>query len=81
MDTLKNKVSDCFLNVFPTLSSAALETASTTTLKEWDSMSHVILLSSIAEAFQLDLEPEDFEGLVSYQRIVEYLEQRAPAHG
>ena len=68
-----NKVARCFFNVFPDIRQDDIPRASTASLAAWDSMAHVTLLSSIAEEFGLDLELDDFEELVSYPLIVDYL--------
>jgi acyl carrier protein len=46
----------------------------------WDSVAHVILLSSIAEEFGLNFDLEEFRSLVSYALIVDFLERNS-AHG
>jgi acyl carrier protein len=76
MNNIKERVATCFLNVFPNIRPDELSGASTTSLEGWDSVAHVTLLSSISEEFGLDFEMEDFEELVSYQLIVEYLERK-----
>jgi acyl carrier protein len=78
MNSIQQKVTTCFLNVFPNLRPEEIPGASASTLAGWDSIAHVTLLSSISEEFGFDFEVEDFEELVSYQRIVEYLEKKFP---
>jgi len=78
MNNIKEKVTHCFLNVFPNIPPGEIPSASATSLAEWDSIAHVTLLSSISEEFGLDFEVEDFEELVSYQLIVECLERKIP---
>lgn len=75
---VKERVANCFLNVFPNIRPNEIAGASATSLAEWDSVAHVTLLSSISEEFGLDFEVEDFEELVSYQLIVECLEKKIP---
>ncbi|MGA3189138.1 MAG: hypothetical protein ABSF22_18690 [Bryobacteraceae bacterium] len=78
MNNVKERVTNCFLNVFPNLKKDQIATASTASLPEWDSVAHVTLLSSIAEEFNLDFEMEDFEELTSYPLIVQYLDKKFP---
>jgi acyl carrier protein len=52
--------------------------ASANSFGGWDSVAHVTLLSSLSEEFGFDFEMEDFEELVSHQRIIEYLEKKFP---
>jgi acyl carrier protein len=78
MSNVKERVGYCFSNVFPNIRQEEIPSASTASLKAWDSVAHVTLLSSLAEEFGLDFEPEDFEELVSYPLIVGYLEKKYP---
>ncbi|MGB7762202.1 MAG: acyl carrier protein [Bryobacteraceae bacterium] len=80
MNDTKEKVTRCFSSVFPDIRPDEIPSASTSTVAAWDSVAHVTLLSSIAEEFGLDFDFEDFEDLVSYASIVDYLE-RKPANG
>ena len=78
MNNIKERVGNCFSNVFPNIRQEEIPVASTTSLTAWDSVAHVTLLSSLAEEFGFDFEPEDFEELVSYPLIVGYLEKKYP---
>jgi acyl carrier protein len=78
MTDIPERVAACFLNVFPKIRPEAIPEASTTSLAEWDSIAHVTLLSSISEEFRMDFEVEDFEELVSYKLIIEYLDKKFP---
>ena len=76
MNNIEERVATCFLNVFPNIQPDEIPGASAASLEGWDSIAHVTLLSSISEEFGFDFEMEDFEELVSYQLIVEYLEKK-----
>jgi acyl carrier protein len=76
MNDIKDKFNRCFSNVFPDVPPAELVRASTSSLAAWDSLAQVTLLSSIGEEFGVNFELEDFEELVSYPLIVDYLENR-----
>jgi acyl carrier protein len=78
MNDIKNRVAVCFSNVFPNIKPEEIPRASTASLAAWDSVAHVTLLSSVAEEFGLDFELEDFDELVSYPLIVDYLEKKSP---
>ena len=75
---IQERVARCFSNVFPDLRADEIPRASTASLALWDSVAHVTLLSSIAEEFGQQFEIEDFEELVSFPLIVDYLESKAP---
>jgi acyl carrier protein len=76
MNNIPNRVSTCFANVFPDIQAAEIPRASTASLAAWDSVAHITLLSAISEEFNVELEPEDFEELISYALIVDHLETR-----
>jgi acyl carrier protein len=80
MNETKERVALCFSNVFPAIRHDEIPRASMASLAAWDSLAHVTLLSSIAEEFGLNFEMEDFEQLISYALIVDYLESKS-AHG
>ena len=77
MNEIEKRVSICFTNVFPALQPDEIVRASTASLAAWDSVAQVTLLSSVAEEFGLELEMEDYDELVSYALIVNYLESKA----
>jgi len=67
---IDERLSNCFANVFPGLSPDQLRSAGAGTLDAWDSVAHITLLTAIAEEFGMELEPEDYEKLNSYPRIL-----------
>jgi acyl carrier protein len=73
MDT---RIAQCFLSVFPHLTSDDLPRASQASLPQWDSVAHVTLLSAISEEFQIELDDESFESLTSYLLIVDFVENQ-----
>jgi acyl carrier protein len=76
VDDIQERVARCFANVFPNVPKEEIARASTASLASWDSVAQVTLLSAIGEEFGLGLEVEDFEELVSYALIVDYVETR-----
>ena len=80
MNDIEEKVARCFSAVFPDLRPEEIPRSSMASLAAWDSLAHVTLLSSIGEEFGLDLDMDDFEALVSYALIVDYLESKL-GHG
>lgn len=76
MNDIAQRVAVCFSNIFPDLKTEDIPRASSATLASWDSVAQVTLLSSIAEEFGVELEMADFEELVSYALIVDYLEEK-----
>jgi acyl carrier protein len=78
MKNVKERVAQCFSNVFPRIRPDEIPSASTASLAAWDSVAQVTLLSSISEEFGFDFELEDYERLTSYPLIVGYLEKNSP---
>jgi len=76
MQTTQDRIASCFSAVFPDIQAAEIPRASTASLAAWDSVAHVTLLASIAEEFGVELEIEDYESLVSYALILDYLESK-----
>jgi len=77
MNDLKGRLAGCFSNVFPNIRQDEIPRASTASLAAWDSVAQVTLLSSVAEEFGLDFDVEQFEELVSYALILDYLETKS----
>ncbi len=78
MNNVKERVAQCFSNVFPRIRPDEIPSASTALIADWDSVAQVTLLSSISEEFGFDFELEDMEELTSYPLIVAYLEKKSP---
>jgi len=76
MTDIESRVSACFQNVFPDVPAGDLPKAAQATVAAWDSVAHVTLLSAIAEEFQIELDDESFESLVSYPLILDFVERR-----
>jgi len=76
MDKIAAKLEDCFRTVFRGLSSEDIRQASTLTMADWDSLSHVTLLTVIGETFDLDIDYEGFADADSYALISERLRKR-----
>jgi acyl carrier protein len=76
MTTIQDRVTTCFANVFPDIQPGEIPNASTASLAAWDSVAHITLLSAVSEEFGVELEPEDFEELTSFVRIVDHLEKQ-----
>tara|TARA_R110001583_G_scaffold154316_1_gene305979 strand:- start:5572 stop:5802 length:231 start_codon:yes stop_codon:yes gene_type:complete len=53
------------------------ELSSTETLDKWDSLAQVNLMMAIEQAFDLELEVEDFVELNSVRKIVEFINTSA----
>ncbi|MCU1326991.1 MAG: acyl carrier protein familyprotein [Bryobacterales bacterium] len=77
MNDMRQRIASCFRNVFPGLGEDEIARASTASLAAWDSAAHVTLLFSIEEEFGLELELTDFDDLVSYALILNFVEEKS----
>jgi acyl carrier protein len=63
----------CFSAVFPELSEREIAVASPASVGAWDSLASVTLLSVLEEEFEVEIDPEALEQLVSFDLILDYL--------
>ena len=75
MDNVTDRLTRCFLSVFPRLDRSKVESASTDTISDWDSVAQVNLLSVIGEEFGIDIDFEEFEGATSFEKLREHLRE------
>jgi acyl carrier protein len=80
MDNINERLATCFRNVFPDLQADEIPRASTASVPDWDSVTHITLLSAIAEEFEVEFAAEDFEELTSFLLIADYLHARTSHH-
>jgi len=81
--TLEARLTRCFATVFPDVPESQIAGASLTSVKGWDSVATITLLTVIEEEFGVQFEPEHLEQLVSFQAVLEFLRGRkdvAPLH-
>lgn len=74
MDELREKLSRCFGLVFPDLPPDRYESASATTVSNWDSLAQVTLLTLIGEEFEREIDYEEFEGATSFEALLRALQ-------
>ncbi len=77
MPDMKERLSKCFLAVFPGLTERQLNAANPRTIATWDSVAHLSLLTLIDEEFALGLDYEEYEAFDSYSSILAFLNERA----
>jgi len=80
MTNTNQRLANCFANAFPEIQPDEIPRASAASLAAWDSAAHITLLSAVSEEFGVEFAPEDFEELVSFALIADYLQNQA-AHG
>ena len=79
MNDTTDRLIRCFTAVFPDVSPQQLETASPATVEGWDSVATVTLMSVIEEEFQIEIDPEDVEHLLSFSNSIAYVNKRLAA--
>jgi acyl carrier protein len=70
----QDRLTQCFAAFFAGLSAEEIPRASMATVGEWDSLASVTLITLVSEEFGIEVSPEDYEKFVSYELILDYLE-------
>ena len=73
--TPRERLVNCFSAVFPDLTAEEIVVASPASVGSWDSVASITLMSVLEEEFGISIEPEDIEQLVSFELILNYLQQ------
>jgi acyl carrier protein len=73
MNEVRDRLVKCFAAVFPELNEREIPLASTASVGAWDSLASITLLSVLEEEFQVQLDPEELEHLVSFDLIFDHL--------
>ena len=72
--SISQRLQQCFQAVFPNLKQAAIATASSETVADWDSVAHVTLISVVEEEFAVVLPQERYGEMLSFEALRIYLE-------
>lgn len=81
MNDARERLVNCFAAAFPKLSEEEIQLATPDRVKEWDSVSNVVLISVIEEEFNTSISIEDFERLRSFESALRFLENESGAVG
>lgn len=74
MDDVRTKLARCFALVFPDQDPSLFESASATTISNWDSLAQITLLTLIGEEFEREIDFEEFEGATSFEALAQALQ-------
>lgn len=74
MTDTRDRLIKCFAAVFPDLSPEEIVRASPASVGAWDSVASITLLSVLEEEFNVQIDPEDLEQLISFDLILDYLQ-------
>jgi acyl carrier protein len=75
MDEKEIRLAECFLAVFPELSTDEVTKACSTSVQSWDSVAGVTLLAVVEEEFGISIEVEDLARFDSFKGILSYLQE------
>jgi acyl carrier protein len=78
MSGTRARLVEVFGAVFPGLAEAEIPKASPESVSGWDSLASATLLTVLEEEFGVDIPPEDADQLVSFERVLAYLERQLP---
>jgi hypothetical protein len=76
MDEIKSRLTRCFLAVFPELNEAGAPRATPASVKSWDSLATLNLLTVIDEEFNVNLDFVELMEDLSFERITICLQKR-----
>jgi acyl carrier protein len=79
MESLADRVAECFLTVFPGLNANDIARANVTSVAEWDSLATMTLIAVLEEEFHIRLPLEVYPELISFDIIVDEVTQLANA--
>jgi len=81
MNDARERLVNCFAAVFPNLSEEEIQHATPDIVKDWDSVSNVILIGVIEEEFNTSIAIEDVEHLRTFELALHFLENKRVAAG
>ena len=73
MNDIRARLISCFAGVFPDLPEDQIEAASIRTLKGWDSIAVVTLISLVEEEFVCSIALEQIPNLDSFEKFHQYV--------
>lgn len=76
MSSVKDRLIKVFQVVFPKMPKAAIPAASQASVESWDSVAAITLITVIEEEFHIRMDFEDAVELISFAKILDYLEER-----
>jgi acyl carrier protein len=76
MAEARSRLIRCFAAAFPTLNEGQIIQADAETLTVWDSVASVTLFATIEEEFETEIELEDMTDLLSFSKILTYLQTK-----
>jgi acyl carrier protein len=69
----QEKLTQCFVNALNIDATLVIPTLKYQSIKEWDSVSHMVLISEIEESFEISLDAEDVVDMSSVKKAIEII--------
>ena len=79
MSNVSERLIKVFAAIFPELSPEEIRVASPASVAGWSSLATINIVSLIEEEFEIDVPPDRFEDMGSFELILDYLNQTVPA--
>jgi len=79
MSNVSERLIKVFSAVFPELTPEEIRIASPASVASWSSLATINIVSLIEEEFEIDIPPDRFEDMGSFELILDYLSQTASA--
>ena len=73
MSNIQERLINCYNTVFPDLSRDEILRADAASVAAWDSLATVTLIAVIEEEFSVEIAPENFEYLTSFELTNQFL--------
>ena len=77
MPELQARLAGCFATVFPNLDADEILRASHASVANWDSLATVTLVSVVEEEFGVSIPPEEFEYMISFDLVLDFVKRRS----
>lgn len=78
MDDTEVRLVNCFSAVFPELTDEQIRSATSTTVRSWDSVAVVTLIAVVEEEFGISIEADDLSSLSSFRGFLSSLREAEP---
>ena len=79
MSNVSERLIKVFAAIFPELTPEEIRIASPASVAGWSSLATINIVSLIEEEFEIDVPPDRFEDMGSFELILDYLNQTVPA--
>ena len=79
MNNVSERLVKVFAAIFPELTPEEIRIASPASVAGWSSLATINIVSLIEEEFEIDVPPDRFEDMGSFELILDFLNQAVPA--